>query len=115
MALSKNRVLPARGRELCDPQSQQRWPTLWDHLTQTHWDESKRDPRKTSTITFFLRDDGLLGASLNDREGGKACFAVGTDWHGLLDVLEGVAASEDTVWREDRKLTGSSARRKNDR
>jgi len=113
--LSKNRVLPARGRELSDAQSQQRWPTLWDHLTQTHWDEQRRDPRKTSTITLFLREDGLLGASLNDREGAKACFAVGDGLHAVLDVLEGVAASEDTVWREDRKITGSSARRKDAR
>lgn len=113
MALRKNRDLPASIRQLDDEQSKRRWPTLWDHLTQKFWDEAQREPRRTSTLTIFLRDDGRLGASLNDREGSKACFAAATDLYNLLDILEGVCSSDDTQWREDRQKTGSSARKKN--
>jgi len=112
MALRKNRDLPASMPQLDDEESKRRWPTLWDHLTQRFWDDAQREPRRTSTLTLFLRDDGRLGASLNDREGQKACFAAATDLHNLLDVLEGVCSSEDTAWREDKAKTGSSARKK---
>lgn len=113
MTLRKLRDNPLAITPISDATTQKRWPTLWDHLTQRFWDEKRTEPRQTSTITLFMRDDGRLGATLNDRSGSKACFAVGLSLMALLDTLEAVAGSEDTVWREDRQQTGSSARKKN--
>jgi hypothetical protein len=113
MALRKNRDKPSDLPQAEDKMAQGRWPALWDHLTQKWWDVAGKDGRKTSTITLFLRPDGRLGAVLSDKEGSRSCFAAACDVMTLLDILEGVATSDDTQWREDRQTTGHSGRKRN--
>lgn len=113
MALSKMPDGPSPWREPMDGTAKKRWPELWDHLTQRTYDDEAKTPRQTSTITLFCRDDGQLAGTLNDRDNGRACFAVALTLLGVLDTLEAVASSPATVWREDRQQTGSSKRRKN--
>jgi hypothetical protein len=112
MALRKNRDKPSDLPQADDKMAQSRWPALWDHLTQKFWDVAGKDGRRTSTVTLFLRPDGRLGAVLSDKEGSRSCFAAACDILTLLDILEGVATSDDTQWREDRTNTGSSKRKK---
>jgi len=113
MALRKVTNSPTTMREPRDSSSQKRWPEVWDHLLLRSYDSAGAEPRLTSTITLFRRDDGLLGVTLNDRDNGRVCFAAGETILGLLDTLEAVVANPQTVWREDKNLTGSSKRKKN--
>jgi len=103
---------PTQFVEVVDKVAMKRWPTLWEHLTQRSYDDESKSPRQTSTITLFRREDGVLGATLNDRDNGRACFACSGSLEGLLDAIEKVAAHPDTIWREDRQKTGSSKRKK---
>lgn len=112
VALRKKTNAPATYAEVSDSTSMKRWPELWAHLTATHYDVAKTQPRHTSTITLFRGQSGLLGATLNDRDNGQVCFAAGQTLLGLLDSLEALAAHPDTQWREDKNLTGSSKRLK---
>lgn len=112
MGLTKVTGAPSEPHEPDDNQAKSRWPTLWEYLTTRYWDSAKKDRRQTSTITLFLRDDGRLCASLNDKENRRTCFGVSDTLLGLLDVLDGLADHADTVWREDKNQTGGSARRK---
>jgi len=113
MGLTKITGAPGQPHEPDDNQAKSRWPTLWEYLTTRFWDEARRERRLTSTITLFLRDDGRLCASLSDKENRRTCFGVSDTVMGLLDVLDGLADHPETVWREDRSQTGSSARKKN--
>lgn len=112
MALRKITNAPAAHTEISDREGSKRWPELWQHLTQRHYDAAKTEPRHTSSITLFRRDDGLLGAILNDRDNARVCFAAGHTLLGLLDSLDAMASNPDTPWREDKNLTGSSKRQK---
>ena len=112
MALRKVAVVPGQMARISDPASEKRWPTLWEHVTSRSYDGLGKEPRLTSTISLFSRDDGTLGAVLNDKDNGRVCFAAGDTVLGLLDALDGVAANPLTVWREDKNQTGSSKRKK---
>lgn len=113
MALRKVTDTPAAFKEPSDVTAKKRWPELWDHLTARAYDDEAKTPRQTSTITLFCRDDGQLAGTLNDRDNGRACFAVAPALMLVLDTLEAVASNPATVWREDRQQTGSSKRKKN--
>lgn len=98
------------GRVVTDPKFVKSWPGLWEHLTATTY-PGEGGERKTSTISIFLGSQGLT-ASLNDRDNARSCFASGSTLEKLLDALEAVCGAEETIWREDRQLTGSSARKR---
>lgn len=84
-------------------------PALWEYMTaQTYPDGRKR---KTATVTLFLGPQGCQ-ASLNDRDNARSIFAAGATFDESLERLDELAQDEDTVWRHDRNLTGSSARKK---
>jgi hypothetical protein len=112
MTLRKVPVVPGLPARINDPASAKRWPTLWEHLSSRSYDAEGKEPRMTSTISLFCRDDGTLGAVLNDKDNSRVCFAAGDTVLGLLDGLDAVAANPLTVWREDKNQTGSSKRRK---
>jgi hypothetical protein len=112
MALRKVAVVPGQPARINDPATAKRLPTLWEHLTSRSYDSEGKEPRLTSTISLFCRDDGTLGAVLNDKDNGRVCFAAGDTLTGLLDGLEAVAANPLTVWREDKNQTGSSKRKR---
>lgn len=112
MALRKVTPTEPTFRELSDSASVKRWPELWDYLTSKFYDREGTQPRLTSTITLYRRDDGFIGATLNDKDNARVAFAVGETLLGLLDTLEAVVANPKTVWRNDRDLTGNSKRKK---
>lgn len=113
MALRKITKNPAAPVEIRDPESKRRWPTLLEFLSARTYEDAARTPRKTATLTLFLRDDGALGCVLNDKDNGRNCFAASTAIMTLLDAIETVCSSDDTEWREDRAQTGTSKRIKN--
>ena len=112
MSLRKVTNKPPPFVEVDDKDSRKRWPTLWEHLTARTYDDEAKSPRQTSTVTLFRREDGMLGAILNDKDNARACFSCAASIMGLLDLLEKVASHGDTVWREDRQITGGSKRKK---
>lgn len=112
MALRKVQPTEPAFREISDAQASKRWPELWEFLTSKFYDREGTQPRLTSTITLYRRDDGFIGATLNDKDNARVCFAVGETVLGLLDTLEAVAANPKTVWRNDRDLTGNSKRKR---
>jgi len=113
MALRKVSKVQGGPVVLNDNKTKIRWPTLWAFLTQLHNDDDAKTPRKTATMTIFLRPDGALGAVLNDKDNVRNCFSAGTSLEELLDGLEAAAESDETEWRFDRDQQGSSKRIKN--
>lgn len=93
-----------------DKDWQKRWPALWEYLTSPSYGPDG-PPRKLATISLFLGTQGLT-ACCNDRDNARACFGTASTLLGALDALEGMVKSDDTVWKEDKQQTGSSARKK---
>jgi len=112
MALRKVGPTEPEFREISDSASVKRWPELWEYLTAKFYDEKRTQPRLTATITLYRRDDGFIGATLNDKDNARVAFAVGETLLGLLDSLEAVVSNPKTVWRNDRDLTGNAKRQK---
>lgn len=93
-----------------DPEAMSRWPCIWEHLTAPTYGPDG-PPRALSTVTLFLGHSGLTG-TLNDKDNAQACFASADTVLGVLDALEACASNPGYAWRQDRNLTGSSARKK---
>lgn len=93
---------------LSDPQAQQRWPTLWLHLTQTSYPDG--DKREPSTLLLFLQD-GSLKAMCRDKDGDRCLWAAARSLVGVLDAIDGALADPEADWRPDRKAPGQSAPR----
>lgn len=90
-----------------DPEFEKAYPALWEYLTVTQW--AKDQPRKTSTITFFV-DDGAWKASLNDRDQGYNLYGTGATWEECLNTLEELlAAPGGTPWRKSREWSPPAA------
>lgn len=104
----ESRTVSQKKGVVADKEAMLKWPGLWEHLTVVEWPDDGGE-RKTSTITLFMGQQGLT-ACLSDKANGVTCFANATTLKGLLDELEAAVQSPDTVWREDKLLTGSSAR-----
>lgn len=94
---------------LSDPQSQQRWPTLWHHLTQKTWPD--QSARQTSSILVF-EQEGQLKAMLRDKEAGECLWVAAKSLVGLFDAVEGALNDPEPDWRPDRKGPGDSAPRR---
>lgn len=110
--LRKESKKPSACAEIVDAELQTRCPTLFDHLTQTTWGPPGEEPRKTSTITLFRRPGGGLGATLSDKEEVRTAFGAADSLWGVLEHLEANASDPSYVWRDDRQITGASARQK---
>lgn len=107
--VSSDRKDAEAGRLGIDELELQKWPCLYEHLTDTCYPDGQ--PRATSTITIFWGTQGLT-ATLNDRDNEQACFASGSGLVALLSALDAMAANPDTVWRSDKNKTGSSSRKR---
>jgi len=90
---------PGLGDEIVAP----RYPFLWEHLTETKWEDGSR--REPSSITIFL-DQGWLKACLNDKSGGLVAFVSSASFMGLLGALEDGLMEGTLEWRRAREGKG---------
>jgi len=106
-------VAKARGSQKAeDAAFQKKWPTLFDHLTQTTWDDGTA--RQTSTLLIFAAD-GMLKALLKDREAVMTLWASAATLETLLGTLERAARDPDAEWRADRQEGGGGTARRQKR
>lgn len=75
----------------------ERFPTVVEFLWSRHWEDGTA--RQTGTITLLV-DQGLLKASLNDRDTGCGCFVSGKTFTSLLEAIEKGLAGSSLEWRE---------------
>lgn len=111
-SLMKRPTKPVAGEvvtgTVCDPQIQQRYPQLWEHLTAVAYDDGSR--RETSTLLLFMQDGSLKGM-LRDKDGERCLWVAARSLIGVLEALEGQLGDDMADWRPDRKAKGESAPR----
>lgn len=83
-------------------------PLLWDHLSQTSWEDGST--RATSSVLIF-QQDGTLKGRLVDHDAGLVLWVASDTVGGILDVLEAALGDPTTEWRIDRKADGDRAKR----
>lgn len=111
MALSKNgsghrRVAGAVA--LNDPDAQREFPTLWDHLTQTRWEDGTA--RIPSTLMIFVAD-GMVKVMLRDRAEGLCLWVSAPNLASVWDAIELSLSDPSVEWRMDRQMEGQKASR----
>lgn len=102
MALKRRAAASPEGaaaKILKDPQFAKLYPSLWDHLTQSAWDDGTK--RETSSILIFA-SEGVLKAMLRDKDAGQCLWVASGTVAGLFAALEGGCTADDADWREDR-------------
>lgn len=94
-----------------DERFKNKWPNLWDYLTQTKWDDGT--PRETSSLLVFA-GDGRLKGMLKDRDASLTLWVAADTFERLLDLLEKACVDPDAEWRQDRPQgqPGATASRK---
>jgi len=85
------------------------YPTLWEFLTLTEWEEDV--PRERGTLLFFV-EDGLMKGCLNDKDSGYIAFLSGGSLEDLLEGLEAGLAEESLEWRMSRAAKGATKKKK---
>jgi len=113
VAMALRKVTTGKDVTACqikDPDFAKKYPTLFEYVTKERYDDEERSPRQPSTLTIYLYN-GLLGATLKDRDSDCAKFANGRSLAEVLDALEAVVKDDRVPWREDRTKTGKSSRR----
>ena len=98
-------------RAAVDEQFATDYPTLYDYLTATCYDDDRSQPRVVSTLLIFGQD-GCWKACLRDRTEGCCCWCAAPSVLELLGVLDRELADGTAVWREDRLSGAPEARRK---
>jgi hypothetical protein len=92
-----------------DPQFAANYPLLWDHLTQTEWEDGSR--RELSTLLVFPQD-GLLKCLFRDVDSGLCCWLATKQLSTLWELVECALGDQATDWRVDRRPgTADSAKR----
>lgn len=91
-----------------DKEFQAKWPTVWDHLTQTKWEDGS--PRATSTIGIYP-DAGIIRVLFRDRDSGMMTWVALVHLSDLWQALESVLNDPGADWRVDRRLPGDQATR----
>lgn len=79
------------------------YPTLFEFLTSTRWEDGAG--RITGTFTMSY-DRGRLKCSLNDRDGGNFVFVTLSPAEVVWEQLERVLSSPSTEWRESEPVRG---------
>lgn len=72
------------------------YPTLWEHLTTTEWED--KSVRQTSTMTVFV-EDGQVKLCLNDRSLERTCWVSGGSFMAALHSLEEGLRLDRVDWR----------------
>lgn len=84
------------------------YPTLWEHLTQSVWDDGT--PRKPSSITIFS-DGPVMKCVLKDKEAALCLWLACPSMDGLFVLAEAALNDPATVWRLDRVDGQGTAKR----
>lgn len=84
------------------------YPGIWDHLTQTAWEDGS--PRVPSSILIF-EQDGSLKLMLRDKSAGLCLWVAGRTFEALLLACEMGINDPATEWRQDRQNGGGPAKR----
>jgi len=74
----------------------ERFPTLVEFLWSDRWADGTA--RQTGTITLLV-DQGMLKASLNDRDTGCGSFVAAKTFTSLLEAIEKGLAASSLEWR----------------
>lgn len=77
-----------------------KFPTLWEFLTKTSW--GKDDPRIPGTL-FLMMQDGILKASVSDRDSCEVLWVSGQSLTELIEVVDAALNDPGADWRVDRK------------
>jgi hypothetical protein len=101
----------AQNRAGSDEEFREQYPTLYDYLTATCYDDDPKQPRVVSTLLVFCQD-GCFKACLRDRAEAVCCWCAAPTFGELLSVLEREIAGDTAVWREDRASGAPEAKRK---
>jgi hypothetical protein len=84
------------------------WKSLWDHLTETKWDDgSERTP---STLLVFY-SDGCWKACLNDKSMGRTGWISSATLSGLLRTLDEALEAEKLDWRKSTPPAGRGGKK----
>ena len=80
-----------------DPRMMASLPHLVEYLTCDKWEDGTA--RQVSSITIFV-DEGMLKASLNDKELQRSLFRTSNDLLSLFEALEAAVGQGDAAdWR----------------
>lgn len=113
-AYMKKRAKKGEGlstRSAADDEFRGQYPTLFDYLTATCYDDDPKQPRITATLLLFGQD-GCWKACLRDRAECCCAWAAGPSITELFGVLERELADDTVVWRLDRLSGAPEATRK---
>ena len=90
-----------------DPDTQKKYPILWDYLTQGKWKDG--ETREVSTL-MVIPEGGVFKAMLRDRAMGVVCWVACPTLSGLLEVLESALGDPHHEWRLDRAVAPTAKR-----
>jgi len=85
---------------LLDEDFFEEWPTVWEYLSETRFDDGK--PRETSTVLIFV-DAERLKVCLSDREANEVAFVSGATFKEAMDALERGLAGGTLDWRPGKR------------
>jgi hypothetical protein len=91
---------PNVGPVFVDNDFQRDFPTLYQWLTETKWDDGKQ--RKTTTLMLTV-DDGTLKAWVHDRDGRRSAWVSGTTLDSVLEAVDGRLQDNRMEWRSDKR------------
>jgi len=89
-----------------DRDFQSKWPTLFDYMFQTTWEDGTL--RQTATLMFFAEGVVLKGV-LNDRAFARSVFVTSATFSGILDTLEEGLLRNNLDWRQRKNYNGNSS------
>jgi len=84
----------------------EKYPALWEFLTDGGPDPATGEVRETATVLVF-RDADVLKACINDRETGRQLFVSSEGLGGLFKALERALTAEHPDWRVKGGARGS--------
>jgi len=89
--------------EFNDPEFKNQFPTLYEYVSSTAWDDGK--VRKTSTLLLFV-EDGALKVCLNDRALLRQAFVSARTFTETLSLLDDQLRDDTVTWRANKPIPG---------
>lgn len=87
---------------------QKNYPTLWEFMSQTTFEDGSE--RRLPTVTIFVGADGIQ-ACLNDREQGLAAFVTGVTLDAVWAALEKGLREDQLDWRRSQQQYGKKSKK----
>ena len=81
--------------EVCD--LGERWPSLWEFMTATEWDDKSR--RAVGTILVMF-EEGTWKVMLNDKALGRLAFVSGPSWEAAMNKADDAVRTDEADWRK---------------